>query len=467
MKVNNSKWIKKYILSAVRVPKITLPDSVLLQAAWKTLKEGRVPEEVEGTKLPQSTKNKLQSLLNTCHRIQKEGKTTKGAMLRGQRKKRNRPKSKNTKQATLGLKRTRSLLNKIIHWKRKNPIPTILACIREGKSIFGIWEEKKEEGEGSLWNQPYTCNKTTMKALKQLTEKDLEKLLEENPKIIKQCLSPLPKKEKKKVEKLLKKKGTFALDLEEQPYYGKKLTQGEKLIQPVKKGNRKGTVTMVLTRSDKGIRLPIQAHPFPKNATKAEVLTKFHKEASKVKLMLSDGGFYTHEVVRELTEWNTPFLIPANRGSLTTILAAVAALIPPGNTLTIPYNFGGTPIHLHFCVRGPKRGKGGKKEKSEISIFASSEKNPKNIREYGLRWGVENQNRDFKKFLIPTSSTNNRVRRFFLILALHFYALWAIQSLLILIRWCQENNKHLTFWEGQPIEPFKRRLLRHLVEEDA
>ena len=61
MKVNNSKWIKKYILSAVRVPKITLPDSVLLQAAWKTLKEGRVPEEVEGTKLPQSTKNKLQS----------------------------------------------------------------------------------------------------------------------------------------------------------------------------------------------------------------------------------------------------------------------------------------------------------------------------------------------------------------------------------------------------------------------
>lgn len=219
---------------------------------------------------------------------------------------------------------------------------------------------------------------------------------------------------------------------------------------------------MVLTRSDKGIRHPLEAQQFPKDTTRAEILQKIRREISEAKLLLADSGFYNHEVVKKVTEWRTPFVIPANRGSLTIPLAVLAALIPPRNTLTLPHNFGGNPIHLHFCVRGPKR-RG--KEKHEISIFSSSEEKPRNIREYGLRWGVENQNRDFQKFLIPTSTTNSIVRRFFFLLALHLYALWAIQSLLILIWWCRENKKRLTFWEGQPIEPLKSRLLRSLKND--
>jgi len=457
--LNRSKWVEKYILSALRLPKTPLPDEILLQAAWKTLEESRVPEEIGGTILPKEVKARLKTLLKTCHRIEEEGKITKGAMLRGKRKGRKRPRGKGNMPAIQGLKELRQLLSRIIPWKNKDFTFTIITCALEKKSIYGLWQDKKEDR--SLWKQPYTCNKTTMKSLKKLTEEDLEKLVEEIKQIPGHCLSKLPKKEKERVKNLLRKRGVLALDFKEQPYYGKKLSD-KKLLHSVKKGNRRGTVAMVLSRCDKGIRLPKQVHYFPAETTKAEILPKIRGELKGAKLLLADSGLYNHEVVGQLAGWGTPFVVPANRGSLTIPLAVVAVLVPPGNTLTLPHNFGGTPICLHFCVRGPKRGG---REKHEISVFASREEKPSGIREYGLRWGVENQNRDFQKFLIPTSSTSATVRLFFFILALHLYALWAIQSLLVLICWCRENNKYLAFWEGQPIAPFKESLLRSLAKD--
>jgi len=457
--LNRSKWVEKYILSALRLPKTPLPDDVLLQAAWKTLEEDRVPEEVGGTALPKEVKTRLKTLLKTRQRIKEEGKITKGAMLRGKSKKRKRPRGKRNTHAIWGLKRLRQILSRIIPWKKKDPVPTIITCALEGKSFYNFWQDRKEER--SLWRQPYTCNKTTMKAVKKLTPESLEKLREEIKQIPKHCISKLPKEEKKRVKNLLRKKGVFALDFKEQPYYGKKLSD-RKLLHPVKKGNRRGTVAMVLSRTDRGIRLPLEIHYFPAETTKAEILPKIRGELQGARLLLTDSGLYNHGVVGQLAGWETPFVMPANRGSLTIPLAVVAVLVPPGNTLTLPHSFGGASIYLHFCVRGPKRGQ---REKHEISVFASRGGNPRDVREYGLRWGVENQNRDFQKFLIPTSSTSATVRLFFFILALHLYALWAIQSLLVLIRWCREENRHLAFWEGQPIGPFKKSLLCSLAKD--
>lgn len=457
--LNRSKWVEKYILSALRLPRISLPDHVLLQAAWKTLEEDRVPEEIGGTALPKEVKARLKTLLKTLHRIKEEGKITKGAMLRGKRKKRMRPKGKGNTPALQGLKRLRQTLSRILPWKNKDPAPTIIACALEGRSFYGFWQNRKEERP--LHEQPYTCNKTTMKAVKKLTEEDLEKLREEIKQIPRHCLSQLPKQERERAKNLLRKKGVLALDFKEQPYYGKKLSD-KRLLHPVNKGNRRGTVAMVLSRCDRGIRLPLQVHYFPAETTKAEILPKIGGELKEAKLLLADSGLYNRDAVGQLADWEIPFLMPANRGSLTILLALVAVLVPPGNTLTLPYNFGGTPIYLHFCVRGPKRGQ---REKHEISVFASREESPGDVRDYGLRWGVENQNRDFQKFLIPTSSTSATVRLFFFILALHLYALWAIQSLLVLIYWCRENNRYLAFWEGQPIAPFKKSLLRSLAED--
>ena len=458
--LNRSEWVEKYILSALRLPGVSLPDEVLLRAAWKTLEEGRVPERIGETILPREVRTRLNTLLGACHRVKQEGRVTKGATLRGKRKKRKRPKGGGrSAPAVQGLRRLRELLSGIIPWKRKDPTATIITCALEGKSVYSLWQDKKEERP--LREQPYTRNKTTMRALKGLTEEDLEKLREEIKRTPEHCLSKLPHKERRRIKKLLRKKGVLALDFKEQPYHGKKLSD-EKLLHPVEKGNRRGTVAMVLSRCDRGIRPPKHVHYIPAETPKAELLPRIRGELREARLLLADSGLYNHRVVERLAGWGTPFLTPANRGSLTIPLAAVAALAPPGNTLTLPHDFGGTPIHPHFRVRGPKRGRGGK---HEISVFASSEENPSDVREYGLRWGVENQNRDFQKFLVPTSSTSATVRLFFLTLALHLYALWAVQSLLALIRWCRENNKHLTFWEGQPIRPLKKSLLSSLAED--
>ncbi|MEM3564523.1 MAG: hypothetical protein QXR19_14915 [Candidatus Jordarchaeaceae archaeon] len=411
--LNRSKWVEKYILSALRLPGISLPDHVLLQAAWKTLEEERVPEEIGGTALPKEVKARLKTLLKTLHRIEEESKTTKGAMLRGKRKKRMRPRGKGNTPALQGLKRIRQTLSTILPWEKKDPTPTIIACALEGRSFYSFWQSRKEELP--LHEQPYTCNKTTMKAVKKLTEEDLEKLQKEIKQIPRHCLSKLPKKERKRAKNLLRKKGVLALDFKEQPYYGKKLSD-KKLLHPVNKGNRRGTVAMILSRCDRGIRLPQQAHYLPAETTKAEILPKIRGELKEAKLLLTDSGLYNHEVVGQLANWETPFLYARQQGKPNHTPCPGCSACSPGKHTHPPTQFWRHPIYLHFCVRGPKRGQG---EKHEISVFASREESPGDVREYGLRWGVENQNRDFQKFLIPTSSTSATVRLFFFILSLH------------------------------------------------
>jgi hypothetical protein len=147
--LNRSKWVEKYILSALRLPKTSLPDDVLLQAAWKTLEEDRVPEEVGGTALPKEVKTRLKTLLKTRQRIEEEGKITKGAMLRVKSKERKRPRGKRNTPAIQGLKRLRQILSRIIPWKKKDPAPTIITCALEGKSFYNFWQDRKAHSGGS------------------------------------------------------------------------------------------------------------------------------------------------------------------------------------------------------------------------------------------------------------------------------------------------------------------------------
>jgi len=77
----------------------------------------------------------------------KRAESRRGAMLRGKRKKRKRPKGGGrSAPAVQGLRGLRGLLSGVIPWKSKDPTATIITCALEGKSVYSLWQDKNPSG---------------------------------------------------------------------------------------------------------------------------------------------------------------------------------------------------------------------------------------------------------------------------------------------------------------------------------
>ncbi|KXA88593.1 hypothetical protein AKJ57_06645, partial [candidate division MSBL1 archaeon SCGC-AAA259A05] len=139
------------------------------------------------------------------------------------------------------------------------------------------------------------------------------------------------------------------------------------------------------------------------------------------RLILLDRGFYAVKVIRELKSRNQGFIMPARKTA-------------PIKKLCEKYEKGEAPCEMEYTVRG----KDGEEEVrlviteektkngTEIHPFITNRKfSAEEVSEdYGWRWRIETNNREFGKFRPFTTSQSMKLRRLYFLIGMLLYDLW-------------------------------------------
>lgn len=163
-------------------------------------------------------------------------------------------------------------------------------------------------------------------------------------------------------------------------------------------------------------------------------VTPFHSKVGIVKEMLGraplkpgmlllDRGFYAVEVILALKSMGIHFLMPAKRTAPIKRLCAAfeRGEVPPVVDYVVKSFGRSARVKLILVRRKTERG-------WETHAFVSDlPLDPATASEiYHCRWRIETNNRELKKFMARTTSTDMKLRRIYYALAALFYNLWIV-----------------------------------------
>jgi hypothetical protein len=250
--------------------------------------------------------------------------------------------------------------------------------------------------------------------------------------------------------KLLRKLGPrrrplMALDFRTLPYYGANQPSlvGDSRLPGTKLGVRfamlsavEGGRTFVL-----GVR---QVTPF--NSKVKIVKEMLGRAPLKPRMLLLDREFYAVEVIKALKSGRTHFLMAARRTAPIKRLCRQfeRGEIPPLVDYVVKTSGDSVPVKLIFIKKRTKKG-------LETHVFVSDLPfDPATASEfYRCRWRIETNNREIKKFLARTTTTDMKIRRVYYSLAALLYNLWIVLRDMLSVLRAHEFKRlldiHLTF----------------------
>jgi hypothetical protein len=225
----------------------------------------------------------------------------------------------------------------------------------------------------------------------------------------------------------IRRKPLMALDFRTLPYYG--ADQPSLVSDSRLPGTRFGIRFAMLSVVEAGRTFTLRVEQFTPFHSVVEVLERMlDRIPFKPRLLLLDRGFYAVEVISALKSRGMHFLMPAPRTVSIKRLCEdfERGEIPAVVDYTVRSDKGKARVKLIF-VR--KRTEDGLKTFVFISDLPLD---PARVIElYRCRWRIETNNRELKKFMARTTSTDMKLRRIYYSLAALLYNLWIVMRVVL------------------------------------
>ena len=250
---------------------------------------------------------------------------------------------------------------------------------------------------------------TLLRRLQQIDERTIDQTLEErNAKLLRKLG--------------LRRRALMALDFRTLPYYG---AEQPSLVSDSRlPGTRFGIRFAMLSVVEAGRTFTLRVEQVTPFRSVVEVLERMlDRVPLEPKLLLMDRGFYAVEVILALKSRGIHFLMPAPRtASIKRLCKAFErGEIPAVVDYTVRGRKGSARVKLIFIRKKTAEG-----WKTYVFISDLPLDPTVAIELYRCRWRIETNNRELKKFMARTTSTNMKLRRIYYSLAALLYNLWIV-----------------------------------------
>lgn len=220
----------------------------------------------------------------------------------------------------------------------------------------------------------------------------------------------------------LRRRPLMALDFRTLPYYG--ADQPSLVGDSRLPGTRLGVRFAMLSAVEGGRTFVLGVRQVTPFHSKVRVIREMLGRAPlRPRMLLLDREFYAVDVILALKSVKTHFLIAAKRTAPIKRLCKLfeRGEIPPVADYVVRTSGSSVPVKLIFIRRKTKRGWGTHVFVSDLPI------DPERASElYRCRWRIETNNREIKKFLARTTTTDMKIRRIYYSLAALLYNLWIV-----------------------------------------
>jgi len=250
---------------------------------------------------------------------------------------------------------------------------------------------------------------TLLRRLQQIDERTFDQTLEErNAKLLRKLG--------------LRRRALMALDFRTLPYYG---AEQPSLVSDSRlPGTRFGIRFAMLSVVEAGRTFTLRVEQVTPFHSVVEVLERMlDRIPFKPRLLLLDRGFYAVWVILALKSRGIHFLMPAPRtASIKRLCEAFErGEIPAVVDYTVRGRRGSARVKLIFIRK--KTAEGWK----TYAFISDLPLDPTVALElYSCRWRIETNNRELKKFMARTTSTDMKLRRIYYSLAALLYNLWIV-----------------------------------------